>query len=144
MSIISSYMRTDHRHCDESFSALENIVQGGDAEAIGQALEVFKKDFLTHFAMEEEVMFPEIEAKTGMTMGPTQVMRMEHEQMRHLIVRMEDALSRGDTEQFLGLSETFMILVQQHNMKEEQILYTMADHVLMAEGESVLERMKAL
>ena len=34
--------------------------------------------------------------------GPTQVMRMEHEQMRALINEAVDALKQGNTEDFLG------------------------------------------
>ncbi len=144
MSAISEFMRADHRRCDATFSELENLAESGQHDALSDALAAFKKDFLEHFAMEEEIMFPAIEQKTGMSMGPTQVMRMEHEQMRHLMGRMEEALKQGNTEQFLGLSETFMILVQQHNMKEEQILYTMADNVLAAENVDIVERMKAI
>jgi len=37
-----------------------------------------------------------------------------------------------------------MMLTQQHNMKEEQMLYTMADQRLGEEGEKIVEQMRAL
>jgi DUF438 domain-containing protein len=83
-----------------------------------------------HFAREEELLFPAFEAATGHTMGPTRVMRMEHDQMRGLFVSAAEALAAHDARRFLGVSESLMVLVQQHNMKEEQILYPMCDEVL--------------
>ena len=141
---ISTYMTADHRRCDEAFSELEKQVIEKRYDDLDALFGSFKKDFLDHFRMEEEVMFPDIEARTGMQGGPTQIMRMEHEQMRQVISQMEEDIKRGDYDHFLGLSETFMILVQQHNMKEEQILYNMADQVLGDVEEAVVERMKAL
>ena len=88
-------------------------------------------------------MFPGIEERTGMSGGPTHIMRMEHEQMRHVMAQMGTDIAEGDYDHFLGLSETFMILVQQHNMKEEQILYNMADQILADVEESIVESMKA-
>jgi hemerythrin-like domain-containing protein len=79
-----------------------------------------------------------------MSGGPTQIMRMEHEQMRHVIAQMEQDTVSGSFDHFLGLAETFMILVQQHNMKEEQILYNMADQILGDIESDVVAKMKAL
>ena len=141
---ISSYMTADHRRCDEVFSALEKCVMEKEFDAAEATYAAFQNDFLAHFRMEEEVMFPDIEGRTGMVGGPTQVMRMEHEQMRHVIAQMGVDLQKGDYDHFLGLAETFIILVQQHNMKEEQILYNMADQILADVETSVVERMKAL
>ena len=54
-----------------------------------------------------------------MTEGPTQVMRMEHQQMRALVQDLDNALTAKDKDNYLGLSETLMVMMQQHNMKEE-------------------------
>ena len=50
------------------------------------------------------------------------VMRREHDQMRTLFAQIEDALQRHDEDDFLGSTETLLILIQQHNMKEEGML----------------------
>ncbi len=52
------------------------------------------------------------------------------------------ALSNWDGPRFLDLSETLMVLIQQHNMKEEQILYPMADNAI-PDSASLVERMQA-
>ena len=78
-----------------------------------------------------------------MTQGPTAVMRMEHEQMRSLLSQLTEAVSRQDGPRFLGLSETLMVLMQQHNMKEEQMLYPMCDRAL-ADTASIIARIEAV
>ena len=59
--------------------------------------------------------------------GPTQMMRHEHEQMRELISRLGKAVESKDKDTYLAVAEPLMILMQQHNMKEEQMLYAMCD-----------------
>ncbi len=51
----------------------------------------FTSDLFHHFDMEEKVMFPTFEEKTGMTGGPTQMMRMEQalEQLMYLSYKTE-------------------------------------------------------
>lgn len=141
---VSAYLTQDHRDCDEVFAELENLVINSDFTAAKDKYETFYEVMEKHFQMEEKVMFPQFEQITGMTAGPTQVMRMEHEQMRNVMGQMMEDLSNEDKNHFLGLSETLMILIQQHNMKEEQMLYNMADRAFGANSGAVVEEMKAL
>jgi iron-sulfur cluster repair protein YtfE (RIC family) len=56
---------------------------------------------------------------------------MEHDQMRIMVEQIRAALAARDKQTFLGLAETLMLLIQQHNMKEEQILYPMMDESIV-------------
>ena len=94
--------------------------------------------------MEETVLFPTFEEISGMRQGPTQVMRMEHQQMRNLLASMSEAVSNGDPEEILEVGETMMILMQQHNVKDEKILYPTADQHLASYREELIERMDAV
>jgi hemerythrin-like domain-containing protein len=142
MDTISSYMTSDHHRCDELFSQAESAASGQDWGAIAAGLQVFLDSMRQHFKMEEEVLFPAFEERTGMSMGPTQVMRMEHVQMRELFDAMSDAVKQQDRDEFLGQAETLLVMMQQHNMKEEQILYRMADQMLSVEMDDVLKKMR--
>jgi hemerythrin-like domain-containing protein len=79
-----------------------------------------------------------------MTSGPTEVMRGEHRQMRDLLGQMKGALASKDSDAFGGAADTLLILMQQHNMKEENILYPMCDNALGSSdiGASLVERLK--
>ena len=50
-------------------------------------------------------------------------MRYEHKRVRQLIGQMAGAPEDKDKDAYLSLAESIMILLQQHNMKEEQMLY---------------------
>ncbi|NPA30251.1 MAG: hemerythrin domain-containing protein [Epsilonproteobacteria bacterium] len=139
---ISTYMRDDHRHCDDEFAKVERAVNAGDfKEAFGH-FENFMVDTLKHFDREEEILFPAFEAATLSTEGPTYVMKLEHNQVRGLLEQMKDTLQKEDKDQFFSVADTLMILLQQHNMKEEQMLYAMCDQVLEEKSAQLVEQMK--
>ena len=144
MSTISSFLTTDHRACDEEFANLENAVASQNWEKSQEQLNKFISDLTHHFSMEEKSMFPAFDGATGMTQGPTMVMRIEHEQMKQLLNSLQEDVNKKDKDHFFGVSESLMMLMQQHNMKEEQMLYKMADMHLGTLVSKVIEDMKAI
>ena len=141
--IISTYMKHEHRECDTLFAKAENAIASANWEEANETFLTFANETLRHFKKEEEALFPAFENATGMTQGPTQVMRYEHEQVRGLIGNMAQAIEKSDKDAALSLAESMMILLQQHNMKEEQMLYAMCDRQLPSElKETTLETMK--
>lgn len=143
MSTINRFLAADHKRCDQLFAAAEAASAGGDWPGTEAAFGQFRDALLHHFSMEEDILFPTFEERTGMFSGPTRMMRMEHAQMRELLDRMAEAAGRGDGDGFLGEGETLLIVMQQHNIKEEQILYPMADQALAGESEHLVGLMRA-
>lgn len=88
------------------------------------------------------MLFPAFEQKTGMTMGPTQVMRGEHVQMRELMDAASASLAAKDANDYSGNAETLLVMMQQHNMKEENMLYPMCDQHLMDQVDTLLPRLQ--
>lgn len=144
MGDIKDYMTDDHRRCDERFAAAEQAVSDGDWDAGQAQFDAFRKSMESHFDVEEGVLFPEFEEATGMTDGPTVVMRSEHDEMRRLFEQMAMAIDANYQDEYLDASETLLLLMQQHNMKEEQMLYEMADRQLGERAGGTLERMRAM
>ncbi len=140
---IKEFMTQDHKDCDELFAQMEEAVANKNDEAL-EKFEKFFDALTSHFKMEEMVLFPAFEQTTGMSQGPTQVMVMEHEQMRELLSKMSKAVDSGNKDEFFGLSETLMILMQQHNMKEEQMLYTMIQQHLGDDADHIISQMKVI
>lgn len=79
-------------------------------------------------------MFPAFEQATGMTAGPTAMMRNEHEQMRAILDDMAAAIAANRFDRCLGQSGMLLMFMQQHNLKEENVLYPMADQALVADA----------
>ena len=144
MQTISGSMTADHRRCDEMFASAEESVASGDWKQGSDRFETFRRTAEHHFVMEEDILFPRFEEATGQMAGPTQVMRMEHVQMRQLFGEMQAALVSRQADEYLGLSETLMMIMQQHNMKEEQMLYPMMDRVLAGRESDLIREMNRL
>jgi hemerythrin-like domain-containing protein len=144
MSTIVDFLGTDHRTCDDLFASAEGAVAQKNWDSARGLFERFQKAMAHHLAMEEDALFPAFEARTGMSMGPTEVMRTEHAQMRGLLQEMAIAVANADHDRYLGLSETLNMLMQQHNLKEENMLYPMSDQVLGGERDDVIHAMEAV
>ena len=109
MNTISSFLTSDHRACDNKFANLENAIASQDWEEAKNQFEKFSLDLTHHFDMEEKVMFPAFEEVTGMTQGPTMVMRMEHSQMRNILDDLKSDIEKKDKNHFFGVSESLMM-----------------------------------
>lgn len=142
MDTILEFLGADHRACDDLFAAGETAVTQEHWDEAGGLFGRFRTAIDRHMAMEEQILFPAFEAGTGFSMGPTRVMRMEHDQMRELMHEMETALAKRNDRGYLGLSETLNMLMQQHNLKEEGMLYPMCDQTLAASKDSLIHEME--
>ncbi len=143
MRSIKEYLTNDHRLCNDIFAKMEQTAAKSLSDA-KPLCDEFIAATEHHFQMEERVMFPEFEQKTGMVQGPTQMMRQEHEQVRSLMKEMSEAINNDNKDKFFGLTETLMIMLQQHNMKEEQMLYPMAQQHLSAESDRIVKMMESI
>lgn len=138
---IRDFMADDHRYCDASLAAVDQAIAKGDWQRAMSAFASFHDALQGHFAAEESVLFPLFEQRTGSYLGPTQVMRSEHAQIRQLLAAAGSALNVHDADDYAGHSETLLIMLQQHNIKEENVLYPMCDQHL---GEQIGELLPEL
>ena len=130
MPTITDILAFDHARCDELFAGAEERGSLRQWESAGIQFSSFREAMEQHFSVEETLLFPAFEHHTGHAGGPTQVMRMEHTQMRELMDEMAQSIAARDRDAYLGQSETLLMIMRQHNLKEEQMLYPMADQVL--------------
>jgi len=129
---IASFFQKDHERLDRFFDEFQ-AVKACDAIGAREHFENFRRGLERHMAWEEEILFPLFESKTGMASGgPTQVMRLEHEQLKGLMkslgekMKQEELGDEGEESALLGL-------LAQHNQKEENILYPMIDQSITKE-----------
>lgn len=142
MKSITEPLHDHHKFCDDIFADAESAAQDGNWHQCQVAFERFRKELEAHFFTEENDLFPAFENSTGMTGGPTHMMRIEHAQMRDLIAQMAHAVAAKDPDGFAGAGETLLVLMQQHNMKEENILYPMCDRALGASALDLADRLR--
>lgn len=142
METIRDLLGVHHRQCDELFAAVEQDIEAADWEKAAADFVRFRDSVLRHFEAEESVLFPAFEARTGMTHGPTAVMRSEHAQIRELMEAAAAAIAARDADDYAGYAETTHIMTQQHNMKEENVLYPMCDQHLAGASAALVARMR--
>jgi len=124
---VKDVMTQDHRYCDMILSELENTVLEENWAVAELKVRQVTKNILYHFEHEEETLFPWLEKMTGEDNGPTRVMRNEHSDIRQMLTELHSCISEKDILRYLGVSDPLGIYIQQHNLKEENILYPMID-----------------
>ena len=139
---VNEFFTEDHRACDTLWAAVEGAADGGNAQQMQAAWAAFESATRRHLAMEEEVLFPAFERATGLSAGPTQVMRMEHDRMRGLLDQMAEAARTGAVDDVLDHGDTLLMLTQQHNQKEEMMLYPMAAQTLGDQWPGLAEKLQ--
>lgn len=102
-----------------------------------------------HIRMEEEVFFPLFDSKTGAPAGPTTVMRTEHREINAVLGALEEVLELPDCAVIIQtvaqLPQHPSTLFKSHDMKEERVLYPMADRILEAgEVADLIKAMQAM
>lgn len=143
MNTLTEFMSTDHKACDVAFALAEEAALVKDWNSADHAFNTFRREIARHFSIEETVLFPALQ-DVGGPAGPVNVMLMEHAQMNDLLEQMAAALKVKDGRDYAGIAETLLIVMQQHNLKEEQILYPIADKLLASQRASLLSRMKCV
>ena len=142
MDTIRELLGDHHRQCDELFAAIEQAIEARAWDRAAGSFARFEKAMQQHFDVEESILFPAFEARTGMTMGPTAVMRSEHAQIRELLEAAAEAIAAHDADEYSGYAETLHIMTQQHNMKEENVLYPMCDQHLAAQSSALVMQLR--
>lgn len=144
MNTISGHLTKDHKHCDDTFFRAEACVNASQWDHAEICFRQFCDALEQHFAMEEKILFEAFEHATGNTIGPTAVMRNEHQQIRAQAKLLHDALKQRNAEIVLGHFDTLNILMHQHNLKEESVLYVMADRLLSGQQDVIVNAMNEL
>jgi len=142
MENIVDFMSTDHKACDDLFARAEKEVYANNWAEAESAFNAFRTSMAHHFRMEENQLFPALLSAGGPS-GPVQMMLMEHKQMNGLFDKMATTLAHKNALGYSGLSETLLIVMQQHNLKEEQILYPIAERFLANDWPALCGRMQA-
>ncbi len=142
MNLLTEPLRHHHKHCDDLFVAAEAAAAASNWPQCQALLSRLGDAIDDHFCTEESVLFPAFEAATGMAGGPTQMMRGEHARMRELLGQMRSAQTAQAGDAFAGAAETLLVFMQQHNLKEENILYPMCDRALAAQSEGLAAQLQ--
>ncbi len=147
-------LMTEHRAIERMLRILEHVadrLEAGtvtdpaDLEAMVEFIRVFADR--CHHGKEEDLLFQAMEAagvpRQG---GPIGVMLAEHTLGRDYVRGMAEAIPRyaageaGAAARFAENARGYVALLSQHIVKEDQILYPIADRVLSQQTQAELSR----
>ena len=141
---ILDYLIPEHRQCDEFLALTETYIQNAEWDNAKESFIQFNNLTLLHFKREEEVLFVALERSFGSPIRPVFVMTHEHQQTRQLLNQIKNAIDSKNKSEAFALLDTCHLLIQQHNLKEENNLYTLANQTLENQMDQIINDMKMI
>lgn len=140
---VSDYLAWDHDRLDDVLERALSDAAADKWQAASRRLENFRHGLFRHADLEDELLWPEYEQRTGIrTGGPTQVMRDEHVMIKQAVNGMVQAARERSLPDLEQWHANLLGVLVEHNMKEEQILYPGIDNLLSdSEREDLVARM---
>lgn len=147
---VTDFLQTDHRRLDRLWEEHQQGLRSGNLEEARTRFAEFALGLQHHIRMEEDILFPVFEERSGMReMGPTAVMRSEHQEIQALLAGITAALA-GAVDSAAALravqdqAEALETFLQSHGQKEENVLYPMSDRMLAEkERDDLVRKMQA-
>jgi len=130
MTGIAKTLSDHHKLCDALFAQCERAALEQRWAETDEFHARFCRAMDAHLGAEESVLFPAFESAVGSMDGPTRVMRAEHAQMRDFLQRLTQSVGERRYADYADCAEMLLILMRQHNLKEENILYPMCARTL--------------
>jgi iron-sulfur cluster repair protein YtfE (RIC family) len=129
---VTSALRADHSRLDALLKETLAALTDADAATAGRTSGSFSQGLRHHIEAEDQVLFPPFEARTGLKdAGPTAVMRRDHQEIERRLREISRAIAApyGSRETACEV-RALKALLEDHNAREEEILYPWCDRVL--------------
>jgi iron-sulfur cluster repair protein YtfE (RIC family) len=127
---VTGCLSWEHARLDGLLKEAEASVAAARWPEAAHSHGLFEHGLLRHLRVEEDIVFPLFEARTGIVDGPTAVMRDEHRCIRRAVAMMRAGIEGEDAGAYAdGLSFLNSVRLA-HDAKEERILFPMTDRLL--------------
>jgi len=131
---VSECLNNEHQRLDTIVSVIRNALENGDMEVAGGYLNEFTCGLARHIDIEEQLLIPVFERATGIGEGGlTGVMRRDHLAIRGFVRSITRAITSGNAGAAITFLDDLLDALEEHNRKEENILYPATDDVLGTE-----------
>jgi hemerythrin-like domain-containing protein len=131
---LTETLTREHREIDAGIETFVSGLDSGriDADQLTRATSALRR----HIYLEETLLFPPIR-KAGMSM-PLLVMAKEHGLLWRLMDHLDSLLVDQDVDGLRARAEELLLILEQHNHKEEPIVYPRSGSDLTAAEAQVL------
>lgn len=143
MKTICEYLAAEHQRCDRLFSKVESCIVQRDWEAAGKQFLLFEDAMGRHIVMEESILFPAFMNAVSGASAPIAMLRSEHQRLKLIFERFAESLQERNLREFALHADSYVLLVRQHSMKEEEMLYPLLDRILADSRGRIVDAMCA-
>ena len=112
----------EHVRCESLLASAQGAFARAEWPAFRVQMVQLRDVLLSHFASEEEAVFPEFERQTGLQ-EPTLELRVQHQRMREILEALASASPAHDSEGCGAELATLAALFRQHREAEEGAMY---------------------
>ncbi len=141
---VTAYLSDDHDRLGALLTKIMSLAERNTFAEAARLFAEFESGLDRHIRIEEELLFPVFEVRSGLSSGPTTVMRLEHREIRRSVALLGAGLARQDAPQCREARTSLETLIPEHNAKEEHILYPTTDSLLApAERAAFLARLRS-
>ena len=139
MQTIGEAFAHDHRRLEQALAASMAHAGAGRWDEAAAAFAVFRRGIERHMEVEEEVLFPAVEA--GAETPLTAILRKGHRDLRVFFDELDDALQARDALECARITASIRALLERHDEKEEAELYPAAQTRLGGAADAVATRL---
>jgi hemerythrin-like domain-containing protein len=140
---VTSYLSADQARIDALLDPCLRAATQGDFEVARALFRHFESAFMRHLQMEEQVVFPVFEDRTGLLWGPTVTLRAEHRELRRAVAIVQEGLLLASVSRAQEGARLLATLVPDHDGKEKNVFFPMTDRLLtVAERAALVARMR--
>ncbi|MGD2112052.1 MAG: hemerythrin domain-containing protein [Gammaproteobacteria bacterium] len=136
-----NWLLHEHLLYENLLSRCQYAVEIEDWEDANLAFEELVRQLAQHMSLEEEVLYPAYESTPHAPQGPTQALRMEHDQITRLVRDMQRVIKTRNAEHVLECLTHLEYQLIKHHEKEEDIFLPMASHILQDKREEISRRL---
>jgi len=118
-------LELDHRRLDAALLETKDLATQGAFTPALDRFRVVAAGLSRHIDAEETILFPALGSAAA---GPVRVMCMEHVRLREHLEAIRAALA-ANSSAWAEETRAFEVLLEQHNAKEERVLYPLSNDV---------------
>jgi len=134
---VTEYLSWDHDRLDGLLDSVRAHVEAADWLRAQRTYSAFAEDLTRHIRLEEEIVLPLFESRTGIA-GPVPAMRRDHELIRDALGVLAVVVGLRDAVAFRAGLAVLVSLLSDHNDEEERALYPVTDRVLPGREREIL------
>lgn len=142
---VAEALSWDHDRLHDLERSARQARERADYAAATASFAVFAAGLRRHIGFEDELLFPEFERQSGISpeAGPTAVLRAEHREIEALLLELEATMGDPSAAVEVRWRQLERVL-EDHNVKEEAVLYPGTDQLLSErERDQLVRRIQA-